>query len=133
MAQVKPKTTNIETNKAKAQKIEELVGAGKVDNDTIAQVKAIADARKKKVGKAIDNSKKMDKIQALLTKKQINAVDLGVENVKDSVADERKALRYEQLKQQQNNRDYTNLLHIARYKKNAEESTTTKDDEPLVK
>lgn len=133
VAQVKPKTTNIETNKAKAQKIEELVGAGKVDNDTIAQVKAIADARKKKVGKAIDNSKKMDKIQALLTKKQINAVDLGVENVKDSVADERKALRYEQLKQQQNNRDYTNMLHIARYKKNAEESTTTKDDEPLVK
>ena len=44
----------------------------------------------------------MDKIQALLTKKQINAVDLGVENVKDSVADERKALRYEQLKQKQN-------------------------------
>ena len=133
VAQVKPKTTNIETNKAKAQKIEELVGAGKVDNDTIAQVKAIADARKKKVNKALNNSKKMDKIQALLTKKQINAVDLGVENVKDSVADERKALRYEQLKQKQNNRDYTNMLHIARYKKTEEGSTKTKDDEPLVK
>ena len=131
--EVKTQTINSETNKVKAQKIEELVDNGKVNAETITQVKAIIDARKKKVNKALDNSKKLNKIQNLITKKQINAVDLGESDVKDAVTTERQAVKYEQFKHQLNDSDYTTALHIARYKKNAEESTKTKDDEPLVK
>ena len=109
-------STHIETNRAKAQKIQELVDDSSVDTTTIEIIRELSQAKRREINKkAKANSRKMNKIVDIISKKSVNSVDLGEPDPSAFVKTDIDALDYERYRSSTDAKEVETMRHISRF------------------
>ncbi len=109
-------STHIETNRAKAQKIQELVDDSSVDTTTIEIIRKLSQAKRREINKkAKANSRKMNKIVDIISKKSVNSVDLGEPDPSAFVKTDIDALDYERYRSSTDAKEVETMRHISRF------------------